>query len=710
MATNVMFKRGLQKDLPKTTGIIDGAFYLTTDTNRLYIGGQSELSLLNQTVQFVENVSSLPSDPEINDFYYCKEENILAIWIGGTQWIQINKDTNDYVKIEKIEQGERQKEDDSLVYPLTISQVKVDKNAKETKLDDIEFQIVISKSDLEEVIFKPANVGLVREVENNKATIKTDGDGSDSNTTVTIAGGDNVSITSEESDIIKISAQDTTYDLLTKTNSTEGILSLKDIDGVEDKIKFLAGRDLVVSSDDKNNIIYEHKTITTTPSGRSDTNLNFGDSITVIEDMTVENGHVTEIKTAEIQIPTPEDIHIEEIVNDKDDQGNVVPDWKVKIKETLGKTFDIDFSEDAKQLKADLQNEISDKLAAANTALVYKGGIASVNNLPTENVEIGDVYLLTVEDTVNNYKKGDLFIATVKAEGTHKEGVIDPGSIEWTYVPSGDELNTDTHFKGDVTINAGENKVTFEVVAAADAAGKVVTVEDNEALVIKGGTDIVISSDSGAKISHSTYGTPESTTNTTESNTTFTAITGITTRNGHITEIEKETFNILEYDLIGTGNKIILKDSVNGVIDTSVEVAGDNWIETTVANNKLDIKHKNTSGSGKTVDTANTSTALSANGKFKIISKVAYDDAGHITDVTSQELTMPEDKNTEYDLFVSANGSSTAAAITTGTVANPYIVLKDGDGVVNPIQISSTSLSINGEKEKIAIDLVWGSF
>ena len=71
---------------------------------------------------------------------------------------------------------------------------------------------------------------------------------------------------------------------------------------------------------------------------------------------------------------------------------------------------------------------------------------------------------------------------------------------------------------------------------------------------------------------------------------------------------------------------------------------------------------------------------------------------------------MPEDKNTEYDLFVSANGDSTAAAIATGTVANPYIVLKDNDGVVNPIQISSTSLSINGEKEKIAIDLVWGSF
>ena len=39
---NVLFKRGLQANLPKSN-IIDGAFYLTTDTNRLYIGNNTEL-------------------------------------------------------------------------------------------------------------------------------------------------------------------------------------------------------------------------------------------------------------------------------------------------------------------------------------------------------------------------------------------------------------------------------------------------------------------------------------------------------------------------------------------------------------------------------------------------------------------------------------------------------------------------------------------
>ena len=37
--SNVYFKRGLQASLPSNSAnIVDGAFYLTTDTNRLYVG------------------------------------------------------------------------------------------------------------------------------------------------------------------------------------------------------------------------------------------------------------------------------------------------------------------------------------------------------------------------------------------------------------------------------------------------------------------------------------------------------------------------------------------------------------------------------------------------------------------------------------------------------------------------------------------------
>ena len=80
--TNVIFKRGSQSNLP-TTGI-DGAFYLTTDTNRLYVGQGTGKApqLLNQTVNIVEALANLPTSPDkhpeiaVNDFYYCKQENI----------------------------------------------------------------------------------------------------------------------------------------------------------------------------------------------------------------------------------------------------------------------------------------------------------------------------------------------------------------------------------------------------------------------------------------------------------------------------------------------------------------------------------------------------------------------------------------------------------------------------------------------------------
>jgi hypothetical protein len=47
---NLFFKRGSQANLNNITASIDGAFYLTTDTNRLYIGNGGVPALLNQTV------------------------------------------------------------------------------------------------------------------------------------------------------------------------------------------------------------------------------------------------------------------------------------------------------------------------------------------------------------------------------------------------------------------------------------------------------------------------------------------------------------------------------------------------------------------------------------------------------------------------------------------------------------------------------------
>jgi len=57
---NVKFLRGLQANLPVDGNAVDGVFYLTTDTNRLYIGDSSNnKKLLNQTVQIVPDLETL---------------------------------------------------------------------------------------------------------------------------------------------------------------------------------------------------------------------------------------------------------------------------------------------------------------------------------------------------------------------------------------------------------------------------------------------------------------------------------------------------------------------------------------------------------------------------------------------------------------------------------------------------------------------------
>lgn len=106
---NVFFKRGLSSALPTASAnIIDGAFYLTTDTNRLYVGKRNAadtgnvLVELNQSINIVNSVGDLPTNTTTQtagQFYYVKGANILCVYSPkGTdpetyEWKQINPDT-----------------------------------------------------------------------------------------------------------------------------------------------------------------------------------------------------------------------------------------------------------------------------------------------------------------------------------------------------------------------------------------------------------------------------------------------------------------------------------------------------------------------------------------------------------------------------------------------------------------------------------------
>lgn len=108
MANLIKFLRGSQTNLNNLIangGAQEGAFYLTNDTHRLYVGaatgvvdGETVYSpvAVNQGIVDVANIAALPATSEVNagEFYYAKDENVLCVF-NGTQWIQINTPYND---------------------------------------------------------------------------------------------------------------------------------------------------------------------------------------------------------------------------------------------------------------------------------------------------------------------------------------------------------------------------------------------------------------------------------------------------------------------------------------------------------------------------------------------------------------------------------------------------------------------------------------
>lgn len=91
--TNIGFKLGLESKLKDASfSAVNGVFYLTSDTHRLFIGNSDgSVSPVNQGVI---NVDELPSYTNAvpGQFYYITSQNILATY-NGSQWVQINPDT-----------------------------------------------------------------------------------------------------------------------------------------------------------------------------------------------------------------------------------------------------------------------------------------------------------------------------------------------------------------------------------------------------------------------------------------------------------------------------------------------------------------------------------------------------------------------------------------------------------------------------------------
>lgn len=234
---NVLFKRGTQSSLNTliTNGVFtEGAFYLTSDTNRLYFAqSNSSLAELNQFIHIYTG-DELPSasNVEVGDFYYWTNNNILLIYTARG-WIQINPDT-------RLESSN---------------------NALTSAVQSNAAQITVNVSD------------------DNRATPT--GSAHTATGSVKILGGSNVHVTAgTNSNEIVISADndttDTSYTIRTISSESVGKLNvLNNLDNTEQEIQFIGTNGISVTSNANKQItISGHDPVSSVTNGY-DTNGNF---------------------------------------------------------------------------------------------------------------------------------------------------------------------------------------------------------------------------------------------------------------------------------------------------------------------------------------------------------------------------------------------------------------------------------------------------
>lgn len=526
MAENVLFKRGLQKDVPVTSGAAYGTFYLTTDTHRLYCGNSAGgADLLSQAVIMVDCVSKTPGKNSLEDqpkangqFYYVKDSNILAVYTGSG-YVQINPDTK--LTGAQFAYGNG-KESGIVTVAMEFSQT----SAGGTKVDDIT---------------STANIGF--------------------------QAADNISLTTADSTdsagkkikVLKFTGQRLTLDAQNKA-----------IKLGNESIKFVGAGHATVSADASKGTI----TIGTD----------------YIPDIYVDGGsmHVApgsdadktgfEISAALTRSETASDVDVDKAVLD--------PIIKYGASGALSEHFKNGTATLSVYSKSEVDTAIT-KAKEAMNAMTYKGTVGGTDNdhgtagkaLPTSDVSVGDTYIayapITIGDTT--YPLGTMLIATSSYDGAGANGAgevngkIPAGSIVWSAVKTTD---TDTNYH----LNAIANGIELE--SSRTGGGNDTTGQ----LVIAAGNDMVVSSNateggSGDKkykiqtvtVKHQDFNTTTGVTTTTANNVqqgfnsdlTFTVFdpTTLTVDNGHITKLLTKTVTVKDSNVkevrVGASNKTV---------------------------------------------------------------------------------------------------------------------------------------------------------
>ena len=403
---NLSFLRGTQAGLDalKTAGTIqEGAFYLTTDTHRLYTGIKAAnntvaLVELNQSIQEYASLAAIEalSSSALKDgqFYYARQENVLAVYNSTTTpvWTQINPDTN---------------------YFLT--------NLATTVTPD-------SVTNSVEIAPEATNSYVNRSASNAITAAGSTYQPNVNNASFTLKGKNNVQLSKDNSgNIINIGVN--SYSTTMTTGEGEATLKLQTTSSDTgatpsdvSSVKFINGTNTNVVGNSTNGTIAINATDTVlnTSSG----SLGFSNQGVLSFGVSDTGNHSAGGNT------TP-------IIKVGNSVATLAEDYKF-ISGTA--TLPV-------YTKTEVNELVNSNLSSYN-ALTFVGPIADTLSIPSR-AHNGDVYILT--NDVGNYKAKDLLIATgteVTDTASQDFGYIT--NIDWVHVPSGDDtvgfgyLNDDT--------------------------------------------------------------------------------------------------------------------------------------------------------------------------------------------------------------------------------------------------------------------------
>lgn len=522
---NVKFLKGTQSNFNGLTQFTDGAFYLTTDTDRLYFAqSETECVPLNQfirTVSEAEFKALSTTQVAKGDYYYIPEKNILAVCKDNNTtltWTQLNPDTNDNTTFNEI----------NFESSVSDNTVTITEKLKE-------YNAITGKQTGNAVIgnlkLKGTNgIALTTENTEKSTTVTVEGDTYSLSADMNDARQYEAGKAYHVGDIIVINGQ---YQRCKTEVSADQNKSAAAIVGSFEPLN--AGISLVSAN------------------GQESSTFGFkaGDNVTINQ----FNG--------EIQVSAT-DTTLKE--NGLNISNNATQGFDIKVSDTrntvVGGTLDpvikvgssgsssVHFVNGEANLPVYTTSEIDSKFKGLN-GMTYKGtvGTGVSPNLPNSNVSSGDTYMVAADTTVNSQavKNGDLFIAT-GTEGA--DGYIPSDGITWTYVPSGDDSFQNSTYEGNAT--PGSNKWGIKEVSGSSVGD----------IQLVAGTNMSISSKLGGKdgnstaamittINHGSVGAAsvtEPTVNDTSDTTpkaTITAVTGIgRDSNGHVASVTTKQFNI----------------------------------------------------------------------------------------------------------------------------------------------------------------------